>query len=74
MSEWSGRLREMGHVFFGEAVITPVDRRQAIERAMQAQRLAYELDWRLHDLVVQIGPPEGAGRLLAVGPVTADED
>lgn len=48
------RLREHGHVFFGEGFIYPVDRRNLVARAREARELAYRLDWRLQDLVIQM--------------------
>jgi divalent metal cation (Fe/Co/Zn/Cd) transporter len=48
------RLREEGHVFFGEAFIVPKDEHDPIARTEESVRLAYSLDWRLNDLVVQL--------------------
>lgn len=53
----SVRLRENGHVFFGEAYIQPVDQRQLVTRTKEAQELAYRLDWRMQELTVQIVHP-----------------
>jgi cation diffusion facilitator family transporter len=46
------RLREAGHVFFGEAFVVPADERELVSRIEAATELAYALDWRLHDLVI----------------------
>jgi divalent metal cation (Fe/Co/Zn/Cd) transporter len=48
------RLREHGHVFYGEAFIQPVDRRNLLARTRQAVATAHQVDWRLHELVVQL--------------------
>lgn len=47
------RLREEGHVFVGELIVVPrpgTDR--LVERLENLQKLARNLDWRMHDLVV----------------------
>lgn len=46
------RLREAGHVFFGEAFVVRADERELVARIEAAVDLAYALDWRLHDLVI----------------------
>jgi divalent metal cation (Fe/Co/Zn/Cd) transporter len=46
------RLREAGHVFFGEVYIVPRAGQDLIERARQVKRELGELDWRIHDLTV----------------------
>lgn len=48
------RLRECGHVYFGEAFILPRDELQPLARVREVQQLAHDLDWRLHDLTVQL--------------------
>lgn len=48
------RLRECGHVFFGEAFVLPHDEHDPLARVREVQKLAYALDWRLHDLTVQL--------------------
>lgn len=54
------RLREHGHVFFGEAFIVPkageVDLPRRIEQAVDQ---AYNLDWRVQDLVIHLVPEHG---------------
>lgn len=46
------RLRDEGHVFFGEVLVVPVDERNLIDRLRSAGDLLRELDWRLYDVVV----------------------
>jgi cation diffusion facilitator family transporter len=48
------RLREHGHVMFGEAYVVPVDEASPLARASEAVAAARELDWRLHDVCVQL--------------------
>jgi divalent metal cation (Fe/Co/Zn/Cd) transporter len=59
------RLRELGHVFTGEAFVVPVDDTDLIERIEQASEHLLDLDWRLHELVItpvpEIQRPEPAG-------------
>lgn len=50
------RLREHGHVLYGEAFIVMLDQGDVTERAEEALETAYRLDWRLHELVVQFLP------------------
>jgi cation diffusion facilitator family transporter len=48
------RLREEGHIFLGEAFVVPRDDvDDLVARIEAAVRQAREIDWRLHDLVVQ---------------------
>lgn len=48
------RMREAGQVFFGEAFIIPMDDHAPLERIAEASRCADEVDWRMHDLVIQL--------------------
>lgn len=48
------RLRENGHVFFGEADLVPVDEAEPLRRIREARALAHKLDWRLKDLCIQL--------------------
>jgi cation diffusion facilitator family transporter len=48
------RMRESGHVFFGEAFLVPVDHRDLMARVEEAQEVAYALDWRLREVAVQL--------------------
>ncbi len=46
------RLRDEGHIFFGEATIVPKDGRDALARLDEARDLIRSLSWKLHDVVV----------------------
>ena len=46
------RLRESGHVFFGEVFVVPRTMEQLPERIRQATEDARRLNWRLHDLTI----------------------
>lgn len=46
------RLREEGHVYFGEAFVIPSDERRITQHLTEAARHMKRLDWRLHDLVI----------------------
>ncbi|WP_410473423.1 cation diffusion facilitator family transporter [Guyparkeria sp. TX1] len=48
------RMREAGQVFFGEAYVEPVDDRSPIERTAEAIECAKGVDWRMHDLTVEL--------------------
>ena len=48
------RLREHGHVFFGEIFIIPRDEADPLARTRQVVELAHASDWRLHDVTVQL--------------------
>lgn len=48
------RLRDEGHVFFGEATIVPSDGRDALSRMQEARDLIESLSWKLHDVVVTL--------------------
>ena len=57
------RLRESGHVFFGDVLVVPRDGRDPTRRVDECQKVACELDWRLLELVVELVdelPPVGA--------------
>lgn len=47
-------MREHGHVFFGEISIVTRDGRPSVERGEEIMCLAAGLDWRMHDLTVQL--------------------
>jgi cation diffusion facilitator family transporter len=57
------RLREEGHVFFGEILVVPRDDENLLERVEEAAKVVRKLDWRLQDVVVAPIPalPPGAG-------------
>jgi divalent metal cation (Fe/Co/Zn/Cd) transporter len=46
------RLREEGHVYYGEAFIELVDERDVVAKVARTADSATGLDWRLHDVVV----------------------
>ena len=46
------RLRDDGHVFFGEAFVRVNDSHQLVEKLHSAAEMARRLDWRLQELVV----------------------
>jgi cation diffusion facilitator family transporter len=48
----SVRLREDGHVFFGEALVVPSNEARLAQNLQEAAERLQDLDWRLHDLVV----------------------
>ncbi|HEX2050524.1 MAG TPA: cation transporter [Actinomycetota bacterium] len=46
------RMREEGHVFFGEVFVVPTDDGDLTTRVDEAENMLDELDWRLHDVVI----------------------
>ena len=48
------RLRENGHVFFGEIAVRPVDEKAPLARIAEAERAAHGLDWRIRHVVVTL--------------------
>jgi cation diffusion facilitator family transporter len=48
------RLREQGHVFYGEALVVPNDQRNLGARVREATAHIMALDWRLHDVVISV--------------------
>lgn len=48
------RMRESGHVLFGEVFIEPVDEADPIARTREAIRLGENLTWRVNTLTVQL--------------------
>ncbi len=48
------RMRENGHVLFGEVFIVPVDTSDPAARVRSVHALGRELGWRIHDLTVQL--------------------
>jgi hypothetical protein len=57
------RLREEGHVYFGEVFLVPSDETNQVEKLEQAHEEVHDLDWRLHDVVItptrELGDREG---------------
>ncbi len=71
------RLRENGHVFFGEAFVRPRTTENLVDNIEQAVSGAKDLDWRLHELVVmpvdQPAPmPASASRAAASASAPAE--
>ena len=46
------RMREEGHVFFGEVFVVPVSDEDLTRNVAEATRALHELDWRIHDVVL----------------------
>lgn len=46
------RLREEGHVYFGDATVVPRDERNLVENLAAARAMVQDLDWKLHDVTV----------------------
>lgn len=52
ITDFSIRLRDDGHVFFGEVFIHPNTQSISIDKIMNLQRKIKSLHWRLHDIVI----------------------
>lgn len=56
------RLRENGHVFFGEALVVPSSGKDLTAEIERAREEILELDWRLYDIAISpvesMEPPE----------------
>ena len=50
------RMREEGHVFYGEVFVVPRDARNLPARIRAAERELMQIDWRLYDLVISPVP------------------
>lgn len=48
------RMRESGHVFFGEVFIVPVDEREPLARTREAVEVGQAIDWRISAIVVEL--------------------
>jgi hypothetical protein len=46
------RMREEGHVYFGEAFVVVSDETNLTEKLRQAVEDCADLNWRVHDLVI----------------------
>ena len=46
------RMRDEGHVFFGEALVKPADETDLLQKVEDATRICREMDWRLYDFRV----------------------
>ena len=53
------RLREEGHVFTGELFLTATSTTDLSAKLEEARRTAASVDWRVHDVVVEIEDGEG---------------
>lgn len=51
------RFREHGHVYFGEVYVVPRTAGDPAERTDEVAAAAREVDWRVHDVVVQFEEP-----------------
>lgn len=54
VSDVEVRLRETGHVFFGEAYVVPKTTEDVVNNIRRATDGAKRLNWRLHDLVITL--------------------
>jgi len=48
------RMREHGHVLFGEVFVAPIDDGDASSRVREVHAIGRALGWRVHDLTVQL--------------------
>lgn len=46
------RLREEGHVFYGDITVVPSDERNLVAKIHDARERIMALDWRLHDVTI----------------------
>ncbi len=46
------RMREEGHVIYGEAIVVPNERDNLVERIKEATDRVMRLDWRVHDFAL----------------------
>ena len=62
VKEASVRLRENGHVFFGEALVVPRSQDDLADKIQRTRAELLELDWRLYDIAISpvesMEPPE----------------
>lgn len=54
IKEVNVRLREEGHVFYGEALIIPEDTPDLVTKIKEATRKVHEVDWRIKDFILGI--------------------
>lgn len=47
------RVREEGHVLYGEVTVVPRNRSALTEHLEEAAQRIHDLDWRLHEIVIQ---------------------
>jgi hypothetical protein len=46
------RLREEGHVYFGEVLVVPSSQQGLVDNIVAAQDQLHSLDWKLHEIVI----------------------
>jgi divalent metal cation (Fe/Co/Zn/Cd) transporter len=64
------RMREEGHTFCGELFLKVSETRDLSSRLAEARRTASAVDWRVHDVVIELEeelPDRGASREAAEG-------
>jgi divalent metal cation (Fe/Co/Zn/Cd) transporter len=52
------RMREAGHVYFGEAFVVVNDAQQLVDKLQTATRTCLAVDWRVYDFVITPVPAE----------------
>ena len=55
------RLREEGHVFYGEALIVPEDTPDIVTKIKEATKKVREVDWRIKNFILGIVDKPQAG-------------
>ena len=51
-------MRELGHVYAGEAFVVPVEGEDLTERTTRCRRRLLEDHWKLHDIVFVLVDPD----------------
>lgn len=61
------RLREQGHVYYGEAIVVPSSTTDLVKNIEEAQDYLHQLDWKLHEIVIMpvsaLGQDEAAAEV-----------
>ena len=74
--DWIGdvrvRMREEGHVFYGDAAVVVTDERNLVGKIEDATERVMALDWRIYDFV--IAPTKSVEELKRLYDVPEDED
>ena len=52
VSDARARLREEGHVYFGEVLVVPSSQQGLVDNIVAAQDQLHALDWKLHEIVI----------------------
>ncbi len=65
------RMREEGHVYFGEAFVVPRDETNLAAKLQHASQVCRDLNWRVHELVIMPTPALEAA--LEGGDATNDQ-